>query len=105
MRKASSEMLMLKVKAEKDCKKMNVKLRAQKAKSKADTAIVIERMRITCEREKTVAVSDATIELASDLKKSTRGVLCLQHTLNKYEVTVHLKRDPCAKPSPFFWWG
>ncbi len=76
-------------KAEKDCQKMNVKLKAQKAKSKANNAVVTERMRITCEREKTVAVSDATLQLASDLKKSTRGVLCLQHTLNKSEVTVN----------------
>ena len=86
MRKASSVMLTRKLKAEKDCQKMAVKLMAQKAKNKAENAVVVERMRLTCEREKTVAVSDATLQLASDLKKSTRGVLCLQHTLHKSEV-------------------
>ena len=93
MRKANSEMLKLKLKAEKDCKHITVKLMAQKTKSKAEKAVVIDRMRLTCEREIAVAVSDATVHLANDLKKSKRGVMGLQHTLNKSEVYPFLPRD------------
>ncbi len=55
--------------------------------------------------KKNVAVSGATVQLASDLKKSTRGVLCLQHTLNKTEVAFNFWHDQSAKPSPFFLGG
>jgi hypothetical protein len=52
MRKASVEMLTSKLKADKDRKKMTVKLKAQKATSTAENAVVIERRRKTCERKK-----------------------------------------------------
>jgi hypothetical protein len=102
MRKANSEMLKRKLKAEKDCKNMTVKLMAQKAKSKAEEAVVIDRMRLTCEREIAVAVSDATVHLANNLKKSKRGVMGLQHTLNKSEVYSFLPRDPKCEALAIF---
>ncbi len=55
------------------------KVDGTKTKSKAEEAVVIDRMRLTCEREIAVAVSDATVHLANDLKKSKRGVMGLQH--------------------------
>ncbi len=82
---------------------MTVKLSAQKAKNKAEEAVVIDRMRLTCEREIAVAVSDATVHLTNDLKKSMRGVMGLQRTLNKSEVYsffCHVTQS--VKPSPFF---
>jgi hypothetical protein len=39
--------------------------------------------------------------MASDLKKSMRGVLVLQHTLDKSEVILFLGAKNSAKPSPF----
>ncbi len=62
------------------------KVEDTKAKSNAETAVIIKRMRMACERETAVAVADATVHLASDLKKSRRGVMVLRHTLDKSEV-------------------
>ena len=77
---------MRKAKAEKDNKKMARELKAHKAKSMEEKTNVVERMRVVFERDKEVAVSDATIALKVDLRKSYRGVECLKHTLWKSEV-------------------
>ncbi len=77
---------MRKAKADKDNKKMACELKAHKANSMVEKSNVVERMRVIFEREKEVAVSDATIALKGDLKKSNRGVECLKHTLWKSEV-------------------
>jgi hypothetical protein len=106
---------MRKAKAEKDCKNMARQLKAQKCKSMVDQKNVVDRMRVVFEREKDVAVSDATVHLASDLKKSRRGVEGLQKMLGKSEVSLfsfapHIfsvilffylggKQYPAAKPS------
>ena len=101
MQKANSEMYVRKAKAEKDCKNMSQRLRIQKAKSNAERGGIVQRMRMVCERETAVAVADATVHMASDLKKSMRGVLVLQHTLDKSEVILFLGAKNSAKPSPF----
>ncbi len=88
MQKANSEMNVRKAKAEKDCKKMSQRLKIQKAKSNAERGGIVQRMRMVCERETAVAVADATVHMASDLKKSQRGVLVLKHTLDKSEVIL-----------------
>ncbi len=77
---------MRKAKAQKDNKKLVRELKAQKSKSMVEKTNVVERMRVVFEREKDVAVSDATFALKDDLKKSNRGVECLKHTLCKSEV-------------------
>jgi len=77
---------MRKAKAEKDCKNMARQLKSQKSKSLEKKANFVERMRVVFEREKDVAVSDATMVLKGDLRKSNRGVECLKHTLWKSEV-------------------
>jgi hypothetical protein len=59
-------------------------------------------MRVVFEREKEVAVSDATIALKGDLRKSNRGVECLKQTLWKSEVICVEYYVHSAKPSPFF---
>jgi hypothetical protein len=74
MRKANSELYIRNAKAETDCKKITQRLKGQKAKSSAEKEIVVDRMRMVCEREIAIAVSNATVHLASDLKKSKRGV-------------------------------
>ena len=77
---------MRKAKAEKDNKKLARALKAHKAKSMEEKSNVVERMRVVFEREREVAVSDATIALKGDLRKCNRGVECLKHTLWKSEV-------------------
>jgi hypothetical protein len=77
---------MRKAKVEKDNKKMARELKAQKANSMVEKSNVVERMRVVFQREKEVAVSDATIALIGDLRKSNRGVECLKNTLWKSEV-------------------
>ena len=77
---------MRKAKVEKDNKKMARELKAHKAKSMEEKSNVVERMRVVFEREREVAVSDATIALIGDLRKCNRGVECLKHTLWKSEV-------------------
>jgi hypothetical protein len=46
-------------------------------------------MRKVCERVTAVAVTDATVVLQGDLKKSNRGLECLKNTLGKSEVFLH----------------
>jgi hypothetical protein len=53
---------MRKAKVEKDNKKMARELKAHKAKSMEEKSNVVERMRVVFEREREVAVSDATID-------------------------------------------
>jgi hypothetical protein len=77
---------MRKAKAEKDNKKMARELKAHKSNSMVEKSNAVERMRVVFEREKEVAVSDATIALKGDLRKCNRGVECLKHTLWKSEV-------------------
>ncbi len=94
---------MRKIKVEKDNKKLVWELKSHKSKSMVEKTNVVERMRVVFEREKEVAVSDATLALEGDLRKSNRGVKCLQHTLLKSEVyllkiTLTVRS---AKPSPF----
>ena len=93
---------MRKAKAEKDNKKMARELKAHKSKSMDEKKNVVERMRVVFEREKEVAVSDATIALKGDLRKSNRGVECLKQTLWKSEVFCVEYYVHSAKPSPFF---
>jgi hypothetical protein len=57
-------------------------------------------MRVVFEREKDVAVPDATFALKGDLKKSNRGVECLKHTLRKSQVFFVANFVHSAKPSP-----
>jgi hypothetical protein len=61
-------------------------LKAQKSKSIVEKTNGVDRMRVVFEREKEVAVSDATLGLKGDLSKSNRGVESLKHTLGKSEV-------------------
>ncbi len=75
-----------KAKVEKYNKKLVRELKSQKFKSMVEKTNVVERMRVIFEREKEVAVSDATLALEGDLRKSNRGVECLKHTLLKSEV-------------------
>ena len=77
---------MRKTKAEKQCKNMTRLLEAQKSKSIEEKTAVVNRMRKVFERDTAVAVSDATVRLEGDLRKSNRGVECLKHTLWKSEV-------------------
>ena len=77
---------MRKAKVEKDNKKLVQELKSHKSKSMVEKTNVVERMRVVFEREKEVAVSDATLALEGDLRKSNRGVECLKHTLLKSEV-------------------
>ena len=92
---------MRKAKAEKDNKKMARDLKAQKANSMVEKSNVVDRMRVVFQREKEVAVSDATIALIGDLRKSNRGVESLKNTLWKSEVLFMLYYVHSAKPSPF----
>ncbi len=102
MQKANSEMYVRKAKAEKDCKKMSQRLKIQKAKSNAEKGGIVQRMRMVCERETAVAVADATVDMASDLKKSLRGVLVLKHTLDKSEVLLILYLDRTCEALAIF---
>ena len=102
MQKANSEMYVRKAKAEKDCKKMSQRLKIQKAKSNAEKGGIVQRMRMVCERETAVAVADATVDMASDLKKSLRGVLVLKHTLEKSEVLPILYLDRTCEALAIF---
>ena len=87
MRQANSELYVRKTKAEKQCKNMTRLLEAQKSKSIEEKTVVVNRMRKVFERDTAVAVSDATVRLEGDLKKTIRGVKCLKSTLGKKEVT------------------
>ena len=102
MQKANSEMYVRKAKAEKDCKIMSQRLKIQKAKSNAERGGIVQRMRMVCERETAVAVADATVHMASDLKKSLRGVLVLKHTLDKSEVILILYLDRTCEALAIF---
>jgi hypothetical protein len=73
MRKANSELYIRKANAEKIANITHT-LKAHKAKSTAESVKVVQRMRMVCERETAVAVLNATAHLASDRKKSMRGV-------------------------------
>lgn len=73
--------------AEKKCKKITRLLEIQKAKSNEEKTVVVKRMREVFARDTAVAVSDATVRLEGDLKKTMRGVAALQSTLGKTEVT------------------
>ena len=95
-------MYVRKAKAEKDCKNMARQLKAQKAKSLGEKANVVERMRAVFEREKDVAVSDATLVLKGDLRKSNRGVECLKHTLGKSEVRIFFITLVLRSPRRFY---
>ena len=86
MQKANSELYMRKCKIEKDCTNMARRLREQKAINSDEKAIVVARMRMVGERQTSVAVSEATLGLQSDLKKSKRGFESLKYTLGKLEV-------------------
>ena len=88
MQKANSELYMRKCKIEKDCTNMARQLKAQKAKTNEERSKVVERMRMVFERKTAVAVSDATVLLQDDLKKSNRGVEGLKYILGKSEVNV-----------------
>ncbi len=87
MRQANSELYVRKTKAEKQCKNMSRLLEAQKTKSIEEKTVVVDRMRKVFERDTAVAVSDATVRLQGDLKKTIRGVAGLKSTLGKTEVT------------------
>ena len=102
MQKANSEMYVRKAKAEKDCKNMSQRLKIQKAKSNAERGGIVQRMRMVCERDTAVAVADATVHMASDLKKSMRGVLVLKHTLDKSEVILILYLDRTCEALAIF---
>ncbi len=78
---------MRKTKAEKQCKNMSRLLKTQKTKSIEEKTVVVDRMRKVFERDTAVAVSDATVHLQVDLKKTIRGVAGLKSTLGKTEVT------------------
>ena len=82
---------MRKAKVEKDNKKLVRELKAQKANNFEEKTKVVERMRVVFEREKDVAVSDATFALKGDLKKCNRGVESLKYTLRKSEVFFFCK--------------
>jgi hypothetical protein len=86
MRKANSELYIRNAKVEKDFKKITQRLKVQKVKSSAEKEVVVDRMRMVCDRDIAIAVSNATVHLASDLKKSKRGVAGLQKTLGMSEV-------------------
>jgi hypothetical protein len=86
MRRANSELHVRKTKAEKKCIKITRLLEIQKAKSSEEKTVVVKRMREVLARDTAVAVSDATVRLEGDLKKSMRGVAALQSTLGKTEV-------------------
>ena len=77
---------MRKSKIEKDCRNMARQLKAHKAKTNQDRSKVVERMQMVFERKTAVAVSDATVLLQDDLKKSERGVEGLKYILGKSEV-------------------
>jgi hypothetical protein len=87
MRRANSELYVRKTKAEKKCINMTRLLEIQKAKSIEEKTVVVQRMRQVFARDTAVAVSDATVRLEGDLKKTKRGVAALQSTLGKTEVT------------------
>ena len=86
MRRANTELYVRKNKAEKHCKNMTRLLEAQKSKSIEEKIVVVDRMRRVFERDTAVAVSDATVRLEGDLKKTIRGVTSLKSTLGKKEV-------------------
>ncbi len=77
---------MRKSKIEKDCTNMARQLKAHKATTNEDRSKVVERMRMVFERKTAVAVSDATVLLQDDLKKSERGLEGLKYILGKSEV-------------------
>ena len=94
MLKANSELYMRKSKIEKNCTNMARQLKAlkaQKAKTNLDLerSKIVERMRMVYERKTAVAVSDATVLLQDDLKKSERGVEGLKYILGQSEVHLH----------------
>ena len=114
---------MCKSKIEKDCTNMARQLKAHKAKTNQERSKVVERMRMVFERKTAVAVSDATVLLQDDLKKSERGVEGLKYILGKSEVhfafvscfcvlcyifflvfahvsDVGAKQSPCTNPGP-----
>ena len=62
---------------------MTRKLKEQKAIKTKEKATVVDRMLKVCERDTAVAVSDATLELAGELKKTKRAGEGLKHKLGR----------------------
>ncbi len=93
MRKANSEMFERKVKAEKHCRRLSRQLKDHESKSNERMAHACAKIRKANERDKLLAVSDATVGLQHELKKSVRGAECLIR--NVLEVKV---RDPNPNP-------
>ncbi len=86
MRKANSEMLIRKVRAERACTKAKLKAEKQMNQIKEQTEKKVVRMQKQWNLDTTVAVSNATTQIKGDLKRSMREVKGLQHNFNKSEV-------------------
>ena len=93
MWKANSELFGRKVKAEKNCRRLSRQLKDHESKSNERMRHACAKIRKANEREKLLAVSDATFGLQHELKKSVRGAECLKR--NVLEVKV---RDPNHNP-------
>ena len=102
MRRANSELYVRKTKAEKKCIDMTRLLETQKLKSIEEKTVVVQRMRKVFERDTAVAVSDATVRLEGELKKTIRGVTGLKSTLSKTEVRFLILLKVRSPPFFFF---
>ncbi len=81
MRKADSQLFERHLKAEKNCRKHSRQLKDHKRKCNDRMEHACAKIRKTNERDKLVAVSDATVELQDELKKSVRGAECLKRNV------------------------
>ncbi len=96
MRKASSQLFERHLKAEKNCRKLSWQLKDHERKSNERMEHACAKIRKANERDKLVAVSDATVVgLQDELKRSVRGAECL-----KRNVVAGKVRYP--NPCPFF---
>lgn len=82
-----------KTKAEKNCRRLSRQLKDHERKSNERMRHACAKIRKAKEREKLLAVSDATVGLQNELKTSVRGAECLKR--NVLEVKV---RDPDPNP-------
>ena len=72
--------------AEKNCQKLSRQLKDQERNSNERMAHACAKIRKANEREKLVAVSDATVGLQDELKKSVRGAECLKRNVMEAKV-------------------
>ncbi len=86
MKKANSEMVVRKVRAEKARTKAEAKAETQKIQIMAQTQKKVLRLEKQWKLDTAVAVSNATVEIKGDLQRSLRELKGLQHHYNKSEV-------------------